>query len=178
MLHLPVHPLYCQPGAEDLQISRRLTRHLYTGHSNKPWSELIKGWQELFQQIVQAINSQLQIVLYIILCQICRYWSSYQLVLRSNHLWNQVNHQRAETELSQFQLGQYHGCWCPGSLRRQDISSHDIDYVEYVGPCLTWIRISSTWVISMLRNDIKCKYLFMSALNLARKGLTLMGGPY
>ena len=22
------------------------------------------------------------------------------------------------------------GCWCPGSLRRQDISSHDIDYVE------------------------------------------------
>ena len=27
-------------------------------------------------------------------------------------------------------LGQYHGCWCTGSLRRQDISSHDIDYVE------------------------------------------------
>ena len=24
MLHLPVQPLYCQPGAEDLQISRRL----------------------------------------------------------------------------------------------------------------------------------------------------------
>ena len=24
MLLLPVHPLYCQPGAEDLQISRRL----------------------------------------------------------------------------------------------------------------------------------------------------------
>ena len=31
-------------------------------------------------------------------------------------------------------LGQYHGCWCPGSLRRQDMSSHDIDYIEYVGP--------------------------------------------
>ena len=28
------------------------------------------------------------------------------------------------------QLGQYHGYWCPGSFRRQDISSHDIDYVE------------------------------------------------
>ena len=27
-------------------------------------------------------------------------------------------------------LGQYYGCWCPGSLRRQGISSHDIDYVE------------------------------------------------
>ena len=25
---------------------------------------------------------------------------------------------------------QYHGCWCPGSLRRQDISTHDTDYVE------------------------------------------------
>ena len=27
-------------------------------------------------------------------------------------------------------LGQYHGCWCPSSLRHQDISSRDIDYVE------------------------------------------------
>ena len=26
--------------------------------------------------------------------------------------------------------GQYHGYWCTGSLRRQDISSHDIDYVQ------------------------------------------------
>ena len=25
------------------------------------------------------------------------------------------------------ELSQYHGCWCPGSLRRQVISSHDID---------------------------------------------------
>ena len=25
---------------------------------------------------------------------------------------------------------QYHGCWCPGSLRRQGINIHDIDYVE------------------------------------------------
>ena len=23
----------------------------------------------------------------------------------------------------------YHGCWCPGSLHRQDISTHDTDYV-------------------------------------------------
>ena len=27
------------------------------------------------------------------------------------------------------ELGQYHSCWRPGSLRRQDISIHDIDYV-------------------------------------------------
>ena len=32
--------------------------------------------------------------------------------------------------INSVKLGQYHGYWCPGSLRRQDISSHDIDYVE------------------------------------------------
>ena len=68
-------------------------------------------------------------------------------------------------------LGQYHGCWCPGSLRRQDISSHDIDYEEYVGPGLTWGRILSTCVISMWSNDMKCKYMCMIPLkNLAHKG--------
>ena len=51
-------------------------------------------------------------------------------------------------------LGQYHGCLCPGSLRRQDISSHDIDYVEYVGPGLTWRRILSTCVMSIWSNDM------------------------
>ena len=53
-----------------------------------------------------------------------------------------LNPYRAATELSRFnymyQVGQYHGCWCPGSLRRQDISSHDIDYREYIDPPLTW----------------------------------------
>ena len=61
---------------------------------------------------------------------------------------------------------------CPGSLCRQDISSHDIGYVEYVGPGLTWGRILSTCVISMWSNDIKCKYMFMFLLqNLACKEL-------
>ena len=33
--------------------------------------------------------------------------------------------------LSYFvQLREYHGCWCPGSFCRQDIISHDIDYIE------------------------------------------------
>ena len=32
--------------------------------------------------------------------------------------------------VNSVKLGQYHGCWCPGSLRRHDISSHAIDYVE------------------------------------------------
>ena len=62
------------------------------------------------------------------------------------------------------------------SLRRQDISSHDIDYVEYVSPGLTRGRILSTCVISMWGNDMKCKYMFMFPLkNLACKGLRMHG---
>ena len=48
-----------------------------------------------------------------------------------------------------------------GSLRRQDMNSHDIDYVEYESPGLTWGRILSTCVISMWSNNIECKYMFM-----------------
>ena len=63
------------------------------------------------------------------------------------------------------------------SLRRQVISSHDIDYVEYVVPGLTWGRILGTCVISMWSNGIKCKYMFMFPLNnLARKGLFWTNG--
>ena len=66
----------------------------------------------------------------------------------------------------------YLGLTMSTSLRRQDISSHDIDYIEYVRPSLAWGRILSTCVISMWRNDIKCKFMFMFPLkNVARKGL-------
>ena len=55
-----------------------------------------------------------------------------------------------------------------------DISSHDIDCIEYVGPSLTWGRILSTCVISMWMNDTKCKCMFMFPLkNLGRKGLMI-----
>ena len=37
---------------------------------------------------------------------------------------------RAGDRVISVDLGQYHSWWCPGSLRRQDISIHDIDYVE------------------------------------------------
>ena len=44
--------------------------------------------------------------------------------------------------------------------------------------CLVWGRISTTCVISMWRNDTKCKYMFMFPLkNLSRKGL-IMGISY
>ena len=61
----------------------------------------------------------------------------------------------------------------PGSLRRQNISSHDIDYVEEAGPCLTRGGISTACVLLVGRNDIKYEYMFMFFLkNLARKGLS------
>ena len=44
------------------------------------------------------------------------------------------------------------------AIRSQGISSHDIDYVVYIGPGLTWGRVLSTCIISMNSNDIKCKY--------------------
>ena len=44
--------------------------------------------------------------------------------------------------------------------------------MECVRPSLTWLRILSTCVKSMWRNDIKCKYMFMfPRKNLACKGL-------
>ena len=43
------------------------------------------------------------------------------------------------------ELGQYHGCWCSGSWRRQSISSHGIDYVELRRPWLPRGRISCSY---------------------------------
>ena len=49
---------------------------------------------------------------------------------------------------------------------------HDIDYVKQVSPGLLRGRISTIYGISVWRNDIKCKYMFMFPLkNLARKEL-------
>ena len=67
----------------------------------------------------------------------------------------------------------YHGCWCPGSLHHQDISTHDLDYVEKVSSCLTCGRISTTCVMSMWRIDIKWEFKYLFPLkNLAFKGLS------
>ena len=47
------------------------------------------------------------------------------------------------------ELGQYLGCWCPGFLCHQPISSHGIDYT---GPCLPPGKISTTCISLVLRN--------------------------
>ena len=38
--------------------------------------------------------------------------------------------------------------------------------VEQVGPCLTRGSITTNCVVSMWRNDIECKYMFMFPLNI------------
>ena len=61
-------------------------------------------------------------------------------------------------------LGQYHGCWCPGSWCRQAISSHGIDFARQkheVDHCLQCERISTTCIISAYRNHRKCKYTYI-----------------
>ena len=58
-------------------------------------------------------------------------------------------------------LCQYHGCWCPGSFRRQVISSHDIDHVWCGYSCLPYEGISTTYDISVSRNDLKCKHILV-----------------
>ena len=51
------------------------------------------------------------------------------------------------------EIGQYHGYWCPGSLRRQIISSHGIDSVGHMCSCFPWGTISTTCAISVSRNE-------------------------
>ena len=59
-------------------------------------------------------------------------------------------------------------------MRHQVSSSHDIDYEEYVSPCLTLARTSTTFVVSMWSNVTKCIYIYIyvPSEKLAHKGLT------
>ena len=71
------------------------------------------------------------------------------------------------------QHSQCHGCWRPGSLRRQGIGTNDTDYVEEACFCLTRGTISITCVMPVWRNDITCRYNFMFSMkHSAHKGLT------
>ena len=68
------------------------------------------------------------------------------------------------------EVGQYHGCWCPGFLHCQVIISKDNNYAGQTGPCLWWEAISTNCSILGLKNifyplhakfflgNIKCFY--------------------
>ena len=54
----------------------------------------------------------------------CNTWSQFQHCLTLNMRGG------GGDRINSVQLNKHHGCWCPGHLRRQDISNHDVDYVE------------------------------------------------
>ena len=70
--------------------------------------------------------------------------------------------------------GQYHGCWCHGSLCHQAINDHDIDCIGWTDPCLPSGSISPTYTILVSICDRKCKDVFMFLQNIsAHKGWIL-----
>ena len=51
-------------------------------------------------------------------------------------------------------IGEYHGCWRPGSLSYQVISNHGIDPTGWTGPCQQRERILTTCTIWNIRENI------------------------
>ena len=54
-------------------------------------------------------------------------------------------------------MGQYHCCWCPGSLHRLVISSNMVGNLEWMCSFLPWWRFFITWAI-LSRNDTAWNY--------------------
>ena len=77
-----------------------------------------------------------------------------QRKLSNPHPWSVWHiHNLTLLVLKPGEFSQYHGCWCPGDARSQDISSHSIDSVGQPGLCLP------VCVMSVLGNDKKRKYI-------------------
>ena len=77
----------------------------------------------------------------------------------------------------------YHGWWCPGSYCRIIVARTLAAMICMICRSLSylsrWGRISTTCAISMWRNVIKYKYIFLFPLkNLACKGLKEKGNIY
>ena len=53
------------------------------------------------------------------------------------------------------ELDQHHGCWCPGPMRHQVVSSLGFEYAGFIGLCLPWDMISTRCAISVLKDDGK-----------------------
>ena len=70
--------------------------------------------------------------------------------------------------------GQYCGCWFPGSLLPQVISSYGIDYVGYRGPCFPWGRFLMVSTICLEKWDKMKMILFFPKANSGGKELDLV----
>ena len=65
------------------------------------------------------------------------------------------------TQFIEESINHYTLSWYSGSLHRQIIRNHDINYARQTDPCFPREWISTTCVILVLWNDRKCKYIFM-----------------
>ena len=72
----------------------------------------------------------LQIVTLLLICIYSSFFVAWENPSSKSVTWESCYPLTCGDRVISVWLGQYHGCWCPGSLRRQDINSHDIDYVE------------------------------------------------
>ena len=71
--------------------------------------------------------------------------------------------------MSYWTVSQYHGCWCPGDVRSQGISIHDIDLClvsHYLNQC--WFIINNT-----LRNTFQWILLAIQIFSLWKRHLKL-----
>ena len=68
-------------------------------------------------------------------------------------MWFNLVAFKPEYSVRSTRVGQYHGCWCSGSLCRQDINSHEIEYAGYRGPPLPEGMISTVCIISVSREN-------------------------
>ena len=128
-------------------------------------------WSQIFYQLVQTslggpeINDGMLLVSYFLSTE-----SAVSLRPKKNISINFLKTKYhsltldVQDQVISVQLGQYHARWCPGSFRRQVISTHNIEHVEWVDPCPKRGRISTACVMLMWKNKIKCKYMFISPL--------------
>ena len=61
-----------------------------------------------------------------------------------------------------LEVGQYHGCWCPGSFHHQATCSHTIVWVQCGYTCLYWKWISTTSNISGSTKMWNIKNIFLN----------------
>ena len=133
----------------DTTFTLQYVSFIYPFH---PWCQ--QTWPMIYTRMTRQVT---HIVLVLCLCTKSSFYGLLWFVAICQPL-------TCRDRINPVQHSQYCGCWFSGCLRRQVISIPDIDYVEWVGPCLTRGSISATCVMLMRSNDIKCKCMYMFPL--------------
>ena len=116
----------------------------WTGHRGIGWYHESFGEGKTI-----ALKRKMSSVRWLSLCPLAEKWIQYSLLTLL----------MLETECSSFG-GQYHACWCPGSLSCQSISRHGIGCVGQTTCIVVPVLISSTWIKPNPRYDSDCEYIF------------------